>query len=75
MQSALGLNLRIAKAEKLPYRREILKLNDGGQLAVDFLGEGNEDEDGAEKDGKYVGILYRKENRFTEMPIIIELAP
>lgn len=39
MQSALGLNLRISSSQRLPYRREILELKDGGQLAVDFLGE------------------------------------
>ncbi len=39
MQSALGLTLRISSSQRLPYRREILELKDGGQLAVDFLGE------------------------------------
>lgn len=43
LQSALGLNLRIARTEKLPYRRQILQLQDGGQLAVDFLGESSDD--------------------------------
>jgi len=39
LQSALGLSLRIAHTQRLPYTRDILELKDGGQLGVDFLGE------------------------------------
>jgi abhydrolase domain-containing protein 1/3 len=43
LQSALGLNLRISRNERLPYRRDVLHLKDGGQLALDFLGENSDD--------------------------------
>ncbi|ODN05211.1 Phospholipase ABHD3 [Orchesella cincta] len=56
LQSALGLNLRISSKETLPYRREILELKDGGQLAVDFLGE-NENKDVADDEKLLVFLL------------------
>ncbi|CAL8148309.1 unnamed protein product [Orchesella dallaii] len=56
LQSALGLNLRISSKETLPYRREILELKDGGQLAVDFLGE-QENKDVADDEKLVVFLL------------------
>lgn len=36
-QSALGLSLRISHSNRLPYKRQVLDLADGGQLALDIL--------------------------------------
>jgi predicted alpha/beta-fold hydrolase len=56
LQSALGLNLRISRFEKLPYQREILKLKDGGQLGLDFLGE-KTDEIGNDESEKLIVLM------------------
>ncbi|OXA58857.1 Abhydrolase domain-containing protein 1 [Folsomia candida] len=37
LQSVMGLRLRLSPAFKLPYRREIVTLLDGGQVGIDFL--------------------------------------
>jgi predicted alpha/beta-fold hydrolase len=37
LQSIMGLFQRISESEKIPYKRDIVTLNDGGELALDCL--------------------------------------
>ncbi|CAL8110556.1 unnamed protein product [Orchesella dallaii] len=37
LQSVMGLRLRLSPTFKLPYRREIVPLSDGGEVGIDFM--------------------------------------